>query len=45
LIDKLADIPNVIAMKEDAKDDDYTRKVVDTIGDRVAVITSGRGLQ
>ena len=45
LIDKLAGIPNVIAMKEDAKDDDYTRKVVDTIGDRVAIITSGRGLQ
>ena len=45
LIQKLADIPNVVAMKEDAKDDEYTRKVVDTIGDRVAIITSGRGLQ
>lgn len=45
LIDRLAEIPAVVAMKEDAKDDDYTRKVVDTISDRVAIITSGNGLQ
>jgi|UniRef100_A0A6C0BYP8 4-hydroxy-tetrahydrodipicolinate synthase len=45
LIDKLANIPSVVAMKEDAKQDDYTRKVVDLISDRVAIVVSGNGLQ
>lgn len=45
LIDKLANIHSVIAMKEDAKQDDYTRQVVDLISDRVAIVVSGNGLQ
>ena len=45
LVNKLADIPSVVAMKEDAKQDEYTRKVVDLISDRVAIVVSGNGLQ
>ena len=43
LLDRLADIDNVIAVKEDAKDDDYSHKVIATIKDRVSIIISGRG--
>ncbi|WP_330205268.1 dihydrodipicolinate synthase family protein [Cyanobacterium sp. Dongsha4] len=43
LLDRLADIPNIIAVKEDAKDDDYSRQVIDTIKDRVAIVISGGG--
>jgi CMP-N-acetylneuraminic acid synthetase/dihydrodipicolinate synthase/N-acetylneuraminate lyase len=45
LLNRLADIPNVVAMKEDAKEDDYTRRVVDLVSDRVAIVVSGNGLQ
>ena len=45
LLDRLADIPNVIAVKEDAKIDDYTKNIVDKISDRVAIVVSGNGLQ
>ncbi len=45
LLDRLADIPNVLAVKEDAKNDDYTKDVVDKISDRVAIVVSGNGLQ
>jgi 4-hydroxy-tetrahydrodipicolinate synthase len=45
LIDRLADIPSIVAMKEDAKQDEYTRTVVETISDRVAIVVSGNGLQ
>ena len=45
LLNKLADIPSVVAMKEDAKDDEYTRSIVDLISDRVAIVVSGNGLQ
>ena len=45
LINRLADIPSVIAMKEDAKQDEYTRKVVNLISNRVAIVVSGNGLQ
>ena len=31
LLDKLADIPNIIAIKEDAKNDDYSHEVIRTI--------------
>ena len=40
LINKLADIPQIVAMKEDAKQDDYTRQVVDTSSDRVSIVVS-----
>ena len=45
LLDRLADIPNVLAVKEDAKLDDYTKDIVDKISDRVAIVVSGNGLQ
>ena len=45
LLDRLANIPNVMAVKEDAKLDDYTKNIVDKISDRVAIIVSGNGLQ
>lgn len=43
LLDQLVDIENVVAIKEDAKDDDYSRKVISTIKDRVSIIISGGG--
>ena len=45
LLDRLANIRNVIAVKEDAKMDDYTKDIVDKISDRVAIVVSGNGLQ
>lgn len=45
LLDRLANIPNVIAVKEDAKLDDYTKDIVDKISDRVAIVVSGNGMQ
>jgi 4-hydroxy-tetrahydrodipicolinate synthase len=45
LLDRLADIPQVVAVKEDAKNDEYTKQVVDLMSDRAAIITSGNGLQ
>jgi len=45
LLNRLADIPNVKAIKEDTKNDEYTRKIVDLLSDRVDVIVSGNGLQ
>jgi len=43
LLDELADIPNIIAIKEDTKDDGYSRDAINTIKDRLAVIISGGG--
>ena len=43
LLDRLADIDNVIAIKEDAKDDAYSHEVISTICNRVAIIISGGG--
>ena len=45
LLDKLVNIPSIVALKEDAKQDAYTRKVVDLISDRVSIVVSGDGLQ
>lgn len=45
LLNRLSDIPSVIAVKEDAKLDDYTKEIVDKISDRVAIVVSGNGLQ
>jgi 4-hydroxy-tetrahydrodipicolinate synthase len=45
LLDRLASLEKVVAIKEDTKDDDYTRQVVDKISDRVAIVVSGNGLQ
>tara|TARA_R110000824_G_scaffold326043_2_gene512937 strand:+ start:5673 stop:6641 length:969 start_codon:yes stop_codon:yes gene_type:complete len=45
LLDKIADLENVIAIKEDAKKDEYTDKVSRKLCDRLAVITSGYGMK
>ena len=44
LLDKIADLENVIAIKEDAKEDPYTEEVSKLLCDRLAVITSGYGM-
>lgn len=41
LLDRIADIENVIAIKEDAKEDDYTEQAVNLLKDRLAIIVSG----
>ena len=43
LLDKIADIPNVIAIKEDAKDDEYSNEVINCLKSRLAIIISGGG--
>jgi 4-hydroxy-tetrahydrodipicolinate synthase len=43
LLDQLAELPNIIAIKEDAKDDEYSREVITTIKDRMSIIISGGG--
>jgi len=43
LLDRLADIKNIIAIKEDAKDDEYSHQVIDTIKDRLSIVISGGG--
>lgn len=43
LLDRVADLPNVIAIKEDAKDDDYSRAVIEKLRDRLAIVISGGG--
>ena len=43
LLDRLADIENIIAIKEDAKNDDLTLKIVNKLKDRLTIITSGGG--
>lgn len=43
LLDAVADIENVIAIKEDAKEDDYSREVIETLRDRLAIVISGGG--
>lgn len=45
LLNKLADISNIVAIKEDAKDDAYSKEVINCIKDRVAIIISGGGKQ
>ncbi len=43
LLDRVVDIPNVIAVKEDAKDDAFSKQVIEKIKDRAAIIISGGG--
>ena len=43
LLDKIADIENVIAIKEDAKEDNYSDEVINCLKDRLAIIISGGG--
>tara|TARA_B100000212_G_C27385019_1_gene538994 strand:- start:14770 stop:15735 length:966 start_codon:yes stop_codon:yes gene_type:complete len=43
LLDKLADIENIVAIKEDAKEDSYSDQVIKCIKDRLSIIISGGG--
>lgn len=43
LLDRLADIPNVVALKEDAKDDAFSQQVIDMVSERASIIISGGG--
>lgn len=43
LLDKLADLDNVIAIKEDAKNDKYSEELINLLKDRVSIIISGGG--
>lgn len=43
LLDKIANLESVVAIKEDAKDDEYSDNVIDCLKDRLAIIISGGG--
>lgn len=43
LLDRVADLDHVIAIKEDAKDDEYSNEVINTLKDRLAIVISGGG--
>ena len=43
LLNRLADIPNVIALKEDSKQPLYSERVIEAVCDRVNIIISGHG--
>lgn len=43
LLDRLANIENVIALKEDSKLPGFSEKVIETVGDRLNILISGRG--
>ena len=43
LLDKLADIDNLIAIKEDTKDDKYSIQVINCLKNRLSIIISGGG--
>ena len=43
LLDKVANLESVIAIKEDAKDDIYSDEVISCLRDRLAIIISGGG--
>ena len=43
LLDRLADFETITAIKEDAKDDDYSHEVINKIKDRVSIVISGGG--
>jgi 4-hydroxy-tetrahydrodipicolinate synthase len=43
LLDRVADLSNVIAIKEDAKDDHYSQDAIELLKDRLSIIISGGG--
>jgi 4-hydroxy-tetrahydrodipicolinate synthase len=45
LLDSLADLDQVVAIKEDAKDDEFSKMVVEKLKDRAAIVISGGGLR
>lgn len=45
LTNRIADLPNVVAIKEDTKNDEYTEQMIDSLKDKLYVITSGKGIK
>jgi dihydrodipicolinate synthase/N-acetylneuraminate lyase len=43
LLDRVANLGNVIAIKEDAKDDNYSKDAISLLKDRLSIIISGGG--
>ena len=43
LLDRLVDFETITAIKEDAKNDDYSHEVINKIKDRVSIVISGGG--
>lgn len=43
LLNQLADFNNIQAIKEDAKEDEYSKEVISTIRDRLSIVISGGG--
>ena len=43
LLDRLADIENVIAIKEDSKDALFSEKIIELLSNRLNIVISGRG--
>ena len=43
LLDQIADLSNVVAIKEDAKNDEYSEEVVKLLKDRLSIVISGGG--
>jgi len=43
LLNQLADFDNIQAIKEDAKEDEYSKEVISTIKDRLSIVISGGG--
>ena len=43
LLSRISDIENVIAIKEDAKEDDYTNEVIEAIVNKLSIVISGGG--
>lgn len=44
LIRKICKIKSFVALKEDAKNDAYTKKIINEVGDKVTIIKSGGGM-
>lgn len=44
LLDDIADLENVVAIKEDTKNDEYTQEVINALKGRLSIITSGGGM-
>ena len=43
LLDKIADLETVVAIKEDAKDDQYSYELIDSLKERLSIVISGGG--
>jgi 4-hydroxy-tetrahydrodipicolinate synthase len=43
LLDRVADLPGVVAIKEDAKEDEFSHDVINLLKDRLSIVISGGG--